>query len=151
MSSTTEMKSVVVLSQAYDDRLAQQLNALGHLAQALGVDASKYHGFKTAEYTDAVQRPLAKLSWWPLIVLSGRATKVAEFWNDLQSRELPKACFVESMISGGSGAQLEATAKLQSPLPIIAISAFGPASDLNALTKKLSLWRAPIAKRTTPL
>ena len=35
------MKTVIALSKRYDDRLAVQLNAAGHLAQAVGHQAEK--------------------------------------------------------------------------------------------------------------
>lgn len=138
-----DMKTVIALSHAYDDRLAQQLNALGHLAQAIGAEAAARQIFNGAAYADALGRPLGVLSWWPVIVLGGRASKIGEFWAALGQRDWPKACFTQTMITGGSAAQLEATAALQGPLPIVAVAAFGPASELNLLTKKLSLWRAP--------
>ena len=133
------MKSVIALSRSYNDNMPAQLNAIGHLGQALGCATLD---LRTADYRTADRQALATLSWWPVIVLSGRPTKIAGLWAHLQDWPWPKACFVETMIAGGSEVQLGATARLRSDdLPIVALGVHGPAVELDALTRKLSLWR----------
>lgn len=135
-----DMKSVIALSRRYDDNMPAQLNAIGHIGQALGRAPPN---LRTADYRTAEGQALGILSWWPVIILSGRPPKISDLWAHLQSRPWAKACFVETMISGGSDVQLEATARLGSgDLPIVALGVHGPAADLNELTRKLSLWRA---------
>lgn len=137
--SDIPMKTVIALSKRFDDQLAVQLNAVGHLAQAVGHAA---RDLAVAEYTTSNGQSLGALGWWPLIALSGRAGKVEEFWRSVAGTSLPRACFVETMIQGGSEVQLEATAALLgTELPIVAVAVHGPAAELDPLTRKLSLWR----------
>lgn len=137
-----EMKTIVALSQAFDPHPAQQLNAIGHLAQAIGAAALSQGWFKPATYVDGAASDLATLSWWPLVVLTGRANKVFELWQGLSNMRWPKACFVEAMIHGGTELQLEATSALAvHDHKIVAVAAFGPTAELQPLTKRLSLWR----------
>lgn len=134
----TPMKTVIALSKRYDDHLAVQLNAVGHLSQAIGRTA---HDLAVAEYITADGVSLGSLGWWPLIVLSGRAGKLEQLWQSVRGG-YPAACFLETMIQGGSEAQLSATAALPgNELPIVAVAVHGPAAELDKLTRKLSLWR----------
>ena len=90
----------------------------------------------------AADEYLGALSWWPLIVLSGRAAKVEELWRATRGLGWPSACFLETMIHGGSENQLAATQEIRSDaLPIIAVAVHGPADALD--TRKLSLWKVP--------
>ena len=133
------MKTVIALSKRYDDQPAVQLNAVGHLAQAVGHRAGD---LDMVDYRTADGQTLGALAWWPLILLSGRAPKVEEFWQSLRGEDWPRACFVETMIRGGSAAQVAATAALEGTgLPIVAIAVHAPAADLDFRTRKLSLWR----------
>ena len=113
------MKSVIALSRRYDDDLPAQLNAIGHIGQALGHATPDLH---MADYRTAEGQALGELAWWPVIILSGRPPKMSELWANLRGRPWPKACFVDTMISGGSAVQLEATARLSgAELPIVAL------------------------------
>ena len=132
------MKTVVALSKQYDTQLAVQLNAVGHLSQAIG---RAVHDLAVAEYHTADGASLGSLGWWPLIILSGRATKVEQLWQSVRGG-YPAACFLETMIQGGSEAQLAATAALHGDeLPIVAMAVHAPVAELDTLTRKLSLWR----------
>lgn len=136
------MKTVIALSKRYDDHLAVQLNAIGHLGQAIGVARPD---LDTADYRTADDQRLGSLSFWPLIVLAGRPGKVQELWEASRGEPWARACFVETMIAGGSLAQIEATYQLAGDdLPIIALALHGPAAALDAHTRKLSLWKAPV-------
>ena len=133
------MKSVIALSRHYDDNMAVQLNAIGHIGLALGRGIPNQ---RMANYRTADGEALGELSWWPVIILSGRPSKISDFWTRLRGRTWPKACFVEAMISGGSEIQLEAAARLRMDnLPIVAVGVHGPAADLHELTRKLGLWK----------
>lgn len=135
------MKTVVALSKRYDGQLAVQLNALGHLAQAVGNAASD---LEVADYRTADGTSLGKIGRWPLVVLAGGAAKVEEFGRAIRDSDFPNACFVETMISGGSDAQVAATSLLAgTDLPVVAVAVHGPADKLDPLTRRLSLWRAP--------
>jgi hypothetical protein len=141
---TKMMKSIIALSEGFDSRLAVQLNALGHLAQSIGHQTSRQPTGRFVSYVDARGDNLGSLSWWPLIVLAARPQKIVQLWSDLEVYDWPKACFVDTMVQGGSEAQLAATAVGKpDSLNIVAVAAFGPAEEINGLTKKLSLWRAP--------
>ncbi|GAA0317813.1 hypothetical protein GCM10009087_30230 [Sphingomonas oligophenolica] len=133
------MKTVIALSKRYDDRPAVQLNAVGHLAQAIGHEA---RDLAVVEYRTADGGSLGSIGWWPLVLLSGRAPKIEAFWQAARGGANPRACFVETMISGGSELQVAATAGLGAiNLPIVAIAIHGPAAELDLMTRKLSLWR----------
>lgn len=144
MNNSENLKTVIALSQAFDHRLAVQLNALGHLAQSLGHQAAHKRVGHYVSYHDVSGTDLGMLSWWPLIVLTGRPTKIGELWSALQREQCVRACFVDTMIQGGSEAQLAATAEVGlKDERIVALAAFGLSERLNALTKKLSLWKGP--------
>jgi hypothetical protein len=144
MDNHQSPKTIIALSDAFDDRPSAQLNALGHLAQSIGHQAAHRHLAQYTRYHDATGTDLGILSWWPLIVLSGRPQKIKQAWSELQAHDWPKACFVETMIEGGSEAQLVATSDIKfEDAKVVAIATFGPSEALNFITKRLSLWRSP--------
>jgi hypothetical protein len=137
-----DMKTVIALSKRYDDRPAVQLNAVGHLAQSIGHQA---RDLRVADYRTADGQTVGSLAWWPLILLSGRAAKIEDLWQSVRGEGWARACFVETMIEGGSAAQLAATATLDgATLPIVAVAVHAPVAALDARTRKLSLWKGTL-------
>jgi hypothetical protein len=153
MSDQSTFKTIVALSQAFDDQLPVELNALAHLTQSIGHQTAHRRLGQYTCYHDATGASLGLLSWWPVIVLSGRPQRIGQLWSSLQAHDWPRVCFVETMIRGGSEAQLmETSATKLEDAKIVALAAFGPSEPLNVLTKKLSLWRPPsTAPRLQPV
>ncbi len=144
MRESVNMKTIIALSEEFADRPAVQLNAIGHLSQSIGFQIAQLGIGRFTPYEDADGIVLPPISWWPVIILSGRPQKVMQVWDSLRFSSFPKAVFTETMIAGGSAKQLAATRSVKlGDSKFVAIAAFGEAETLQGITKRLSLWQNP--------
>lgn len=135
-------KSIIVLAETLRGRPAEALNVMGHLSQAIGAQAQGGTDARFVDYQDQDGGRYPGISWWPLICLSGRPTKMWAYWDELVTRDLARGAFFETMLVGGSEEQLRATAERpRAELPILGVAAFGDAATLDPLGRKFSLWR----------
>ena len=136
-----DMKFVVVLNGSQD--LSRLASGVGHVTAGLVARLSDRIGdLSFVEYKSADGEVYPWISDWPFIILKGRGGQIDTFRQTLNFRNIPCATYLDTMLSGGSVAQQEATAaKPHSELTPLAVAAFGERSVLDELTKKFSLWR----------
>lgn len=135
-----EQKFVAVINQSFDGPVV--LNGLGHAAVGLGAGAGTADSMGLVQYKDKNGEVFPNISAFPFIVLKGRGGQLKTFREALIEAELPHTCFLDSMIEGGSDAQVARTLdSALDDLNVILIVAFGPKRQLDPLTKKFSVWR----------
>ena len=133
------MKFVVILNKRHD--LGAMASALGHVVAGVTSTIDRREGcFVT--YKDADGESYPNISEWPLIVLRASSAQMKSSRKKLINAELPSACYLNTMFSGGSIAQQAATAKTKSEeVELIALATFGGSELVDAICKKHSLWR----------
>lgn len=136
-----DRKFVVVLNKSYE--LTQLASGLGHVTAGLiASQADRLGDLSFVEYKSADGEVYPWISDWPFIILRGGGGQMATFRTALQSRNLPCVSYLDTMLSGGSQAQQEATAgKQTAELVPLAVATFGEKAVIDELTKKFSLWR----------
>jgi hypothetical protein len=139
-------KFVVVLNKS---RAADQLlSALGHVTAGLAANVADRQAMNFIAYRDAEGGVYPNISEWPFIVLRGNGGGIKRFRADLIAADLPYSCYLDTMVSGGSDAQVAATlTRKADELEILALATFGDAASIDPLTKKFSLWK-PAATAT---
>lgn len=141
-------KFVVVLNKSY--AADQLLSALGHVTAGLAANSPEREAMGFVVYRDAQGEAYPNISEWPFIVLRGNGSGIKRFRADLIAADLSYSCYLDTMISGGSAAQVAATATQNSDnLQILALATFGDAAKIDPLTKKFSLWK-PAAPSGNP-
>jgi hypothetical protein len=134
-------KFVVVLNKSY--QADQLLSALGHVAAGLSANSADRGSMNFVVYRDADGATYPNVSAWPFIVLRGNGSGIKRFRADLIEAGIDYSCYLDTMISGGSDAQVQATGtKKSDELQILALATFAEAGKLDPLTKKFSLWKA---------
>jgi hypothetical protein len=94
-------------------------------------------------YRDADGAEYPNISAWPFIVLRGNGSGIKRFRAELIEAGIDYACYLDTMISGGSDAQVKATETNKSEeVQILAIATFADAVKIDPLTKRFSLWKA---------
>jgi hypothetical protein len=133
-------KFVVVLNKSCT--ADQLLSALGHVSAGIGANSAERESMEFVVYRDADGAAYPNISAWPFIVLRGNGSGLKRFRADLIEAGLDYACYLDTMISGGSDAQVEATSgKTSEALEILALATFGDAEKIDPLTKRFSLWK----------
>jgi hypothetical protein len=133
-------KFVVVLNKTY--QADQLLSALGHVTAGLSANSSQRETMNFVVYRDKDGGAYPNISAWPFIVLRGKSGELKRLRSELLAANLDYACYLDTMISGGSDAQMAATTtKTGDELQILALATFGEGAKLDPLTKKFSLWR----------
>ena len=133
-------KFVVVLNKDY--QADQLLSALGHVAIGLGANSPDRASMEFVHYRDADGNIYPNISAWPVIALRGNAGRIKRLRAELIHAGIDYACYLDTMISGGSDAQIEATeSKNGEELTIMALATFAEVATIDPLTKRFSLWR----------
>lgn len=133
-------KFVVVLNKNY--QAEQLLSALGHVTAGLSANSADRDSMNFLVYRDADGATYPNISAWPFIVLRGNGGGLKRFRGELIEANIDYACYLDTMISGGSDAQVMATStKKGEGLQILALATFAEAAKIDPLTKKFSLWR----------
>lgn len=134
-------KTIIVLSSQFAGPAATLMNAACHLAHGLGRERER-EGERFVDYVDGSGRRLSTLSFWPLILLEGKPTKMWAFFDALAHAGVPHGAFVDTMIDGGSEVQLQRTQEsTRDHLGLVAVAGFGSADLFAPLTKRFSVWR----------
>ena len=137
-------KTIIVLNDEYAHNLPVLVNAVGHVAQGLGAQLATFENARFAEYVDADGRRYPSISWWPVITLAGRPSRMWHCFDALERHGVPRAVFLSTMIEGGSDVQLTRTAGVtRDQVGIVALGGFGSTDVWTPLTKRFSLWRTP--------
>jgi hypothetical protein len=134
-------KFVVAMNRKY--QADQLLSALGHVSAGMAANAERKEAMDFVTYRDADGGTYPNISAWPFIVLKGNGGALKRLRSELIDHGIDYACYLDTMISGGSDAQRQATNDRKSEdIKILAIAMFGDAEQIDPLTKKFSLWRA---------
>ncbi len=135
-----DRRTVIVLNKRYE--IGRLLNAVGHIALGLGADAIDRSKLDIQDYRDADGGSYPHISYHPVIVLKAdNGNHLRRLRHELEKSGLPFACFVDSMIEGGSPAQVRATAQTHADdLDYVAVCTFGPTGLLKSLTRRFRLF-----------
>jgi hypothetical protein len=137
----SDHKFVVVLNRSYE--LVRLTSGLGHVTAGLAASlADRVSDLSFVEYKSSDGQGYPWISDWPFIVLKGRGGQMQTFRSALAERGLPSVAYLDTMLTGGSRAQQEATAqKTAEELVPLAIATFGPRAEIDELTRKFSVWQ----------
>lgn len=136
----TDAKFVTVLNKRFEAN--QLLSALGHVTAGLVGQHGDVAQMSFVTYQDADGGTYEPVSDWPFIVLRGKAGQIATFRTNLTELGLPAVVYLNTMISGGSEAQQAKTRQTPAAeLEILALATFGERGEIDALTKRFSVWQ----------
>jgi hypothetical protein len=134
-------KVVVALNKSYD--LARLTSGLGHVT--LGLAASLGTGVGDLDFKTYASKDGAAFPWisnWSFVVLRGRGGQLRTLRQGLLDAGLPCVAYLDTMLEGGTDAEMAATAaRTQDELDLLAVATFGEVDALQPLTGKLSVWR----------
>lgn len=132
-------KFVAVLNKSSD--VQKLLNALGHITAGLAGNTGQSQNMGFISYFDAEGNEYPNISEYPFIILKGNTSKIKKFREELIQNNIPYSCFLDTMISGGSDAQVQATRmKKADELDILSIITFADKEILDPMTRKFSVW-----------
>lgn len=135
-------KTVIVFNEQFAGPHAVLMNAACHLAQGLGWQQHGEAHSRFVDYVDANGGRLPSISFWPLVLLTGRTAKMWALFDALELAGAPRGAFVGTMIEGGSEVQMDRTRQSgRDELPLVAVAGFASVEVLTPLTKRFSLWR----------
>lgn len=122
------------------------MNAVGHMAaglSALCAEQGMTSDMRFNDYVDKDGNAHKSISDNPFIVLrADNSNQLRTFRNAVIEAGLPVTDFTESMTVGTYAEQHERTGQTaESDLEYWGVCTFGSAEQLQALTKKFSLWR----------
>ncbi len=141
-------KFVVVLNKSHD--VLQLLSALGHVSAGLAGNSGLASEMKFITYEDKSGQTYPNISEWSFVVLRGKGSHIRKLREALIANQMKYACYLDTMLSGGSDAQQAATKEnLAEELEVLALSTFGDATILDPLTKRFSVSRTPAASSGT--
>lgn len=137
----TGKKFVVVLNRGYE--LSRLTSGLGHVTAGLVAKLSgRADDMSFLEYRSKDGESFPWISDHSFIILKGRGNHMRTLRSDLLAKDLPCVTYLDTMLEGGSEAELAATAERSiDELNVLAIATFGERSVLDGLTRKFSLWR----------
>jgi hypothetical protein len=132
-------KFIAVLNRSAD--IQRLFNALGHVTAGLAGNSGQNREMGFISYFDSEGNEYPHISEYPFIVLKGNGSKIKQFRKDLIEKNVTYSCFLDTMIDGGSEAQVSATkGKTAEELDILVIVTFADQAILDPLTKKFSIW-----------
>lgn len=135
-------KFIVVLNKSHD--VSRLLSALGHVSAGLAGNSGLADEMKFITFKDKSGQTYPNISEWSFVVLRGKGAHIRKFREELLSKQLRYACYLDTMLSGGSEVQQAATEeKSAEELEMLALATFGDAAVLDPLTKRFSVWRTP--------
>ena len=117
------------------------LNALGHMTIGLGttLNASALH---LNDYRDKEGNTYPNISQMPFIILRGKSGEIRKTVKAAKEANIAHGVFLNTMTGGTYQEQLANTAATpEEQLIYYGCVLFGPFEEVNALTKKFSLWR----------
>lgn len=134
-----EKRVIIVLNKAYE--VSQLVSALAHVSAGLGASLGR-QDMSLVDYEDAQGLVYPNVSDWSIIVLRGGSGQMRTYWDALTTFRFPQVAYTQTMFTGGSVAQQEATRSTATQeIELVAIATLGTRGQLDHLTKKFSLWR----------
>lgn len=120
------------------------MNALGHITAGFAAAYPDQAALRFDDYVDADGNSHPHVSDNPFIILQAdNSNKIRTFRQTLSDNGLPFVDFTGTMTEGTYADQQERTKRTpEAELEYYAIVTFGEIEQLNALTKKFSLWRS---------
>ena len=135
----TQNKFVIILNKRYE--LALMTSAIGHVAAGLAKKCAN-EDLRMVTYRDASGVEYPSISHWPFLILRAGAGQLANLRMNLENAGLPAVSYLDTMFSGGSDAQQEATSSKKSDeIEIVALGTFGDVNAIDEWTRKFSLWK----------
>jgi len=122
------------------------LNALAHMTIGLGADLGK-PTLHLDTYKDKDGNLYPNISQMPFIILRAKSGEIRKTVKAAQENSIAHGVFLNTMTGGTYVEQLANTAQTpEEQLIYYGCVLFGPVEQVNALTKKFSLWRdlAPV-------
>lgn len=137
----TTHKFVAVLNKKVP--VGRVMNALGHATAGLAAAYPDQAALRFGNYVDKDGGSHPNISDNPFIVLQAdNSNQLRTFRNALAEHDLLSTDFTSTMTEGTYADQQERTkATPEAELEYWCVVTFGPIDELNALTKKFSLWR----------
>jgi hypothetical protein len=119
------------------------MNALAHATAGLVALYPDVPSMRFDTYTDADGNDHVSISDDPFIILQAdNSNQLRMFRNALREKNFIETDFTGTMTEGTYADQQERTkATPEAELEYYCVVTFGPIDELNALTKKFSLWR----------
>lgn len=119
------------------------MNAFGHTTAGLVAMHPDLKEMRFDDYIDADGGVHASISDNPFIVLQAyNSNQLRTFRSLIKEKNMPCTDFTDTMIEGTYADQQERTkSTTEAELEYYCVVTFGPIDELNALTKKFSLWR----------
>lgn len=141
-------KLVAILNKELPTGVA--LNALAHMTIGLGAQLGTTP-LRLDTYQDKNGNTYPNISQMPFIILRGKSGEISKTVQAARGTDIQYGIFIHTMTGGTYKEQLENT--VQSPeeqLTYYGCVLFGPLEQVNALTRKLSLWRdqPPLENKT---
>ena len=137
-----DYKFIALLNKKKD--LPSLMNALGHMAAGLVAQccAATVESMHFVRYEDAEQGIHSMISKYPFIILSAKnGNQIRSLRQSAIESGIPYTDFVDTMIGRSADEQLQRTACTpESDLEYFGICLFGPAEDLDRLTRRFSLF-----------
>ena len=135
-----DARFAVVLNKSYE--IGQMLSAIGHVTAGLAGSFQDASSLRLVTYEDASGDEYPFISHWPFLIMRASGGQLKSLRAGLRDDGLPCVTYLDTMFSGGSDAQQDATrARKSDDIAIVALGTFGERSSLDPHTRKLSLWR----------
>lgn len=123
--------------------IGRLMNALGHMTTGLAGGFALSEEICLLDYEDKDGNLQSRISHYPFIVLKAdNSNKINYVRKEAQLRNIPFACFTDTMIIGTSEDQINATKnKTEDELEYYGICLFGETEKLKEFTGKFSLYK----------
>jgi hypothetical protein len=121
------------------------LNALAHMTVGLGASVGS-STLQLDNYKDKEGNVYPNISKMPFIILRGKSGEIRKTVKAAKEANIAHGVFLNTMTGGTYQEQLANAAQTsEEQLVYYGCVLFGPLEQVNALTKKFSLWRDQIA------
>lgn len=134
-----QTKLVAILNKELTSGIA--LNALAHMTLGLGSSIEK-SALRLDNYHDKNGNVYPNISQMPFIILRAKSNEIKKTIEAARTTNIAYGAFLNTMTGGTYKEQLERTSQTsQEELVYYGCVLYGPIDQINALTKKFSLWR----------
>jgi len=133
-------KLVAVLNKELPGGVA--LNALGHMSIGLGASLGT-EALRLDTYCDAEGNLYPNISQMPFIILRAKSGEIKKTVKAAREANIAHSVFLNTMTGGTYQEQLANSANTpEEQLVFYGCVLFGPIEDVNALTRKFSVWNS---------
>lgn len=117
------------------------LNALAHMTIGLGASLGKAP-LRLDDYKDKEGHSYPNISQMPFIILRGKSGEIKKAVKAAKEQHIAHGVFLNTMTGGTYQEQLATTAQTtEEQLIFYGCVLYGPLEEVNAITKKFSLWK----------